>query len=183
LNSKALQLTYPGATLKAGDFSGEWVFNRQELTFLPSPTDFFITASYFVSGSIDPGAQLLMLQQWDSPYHWVSIGAPFGAAGQLTLSSSIPSTGAAMTAAQPASRWFCLTLHVSQSFVGLSIDGTMMSGQTLQSTTVGGFAPTPRWGKLHVGYVVQNPPLTIAAAKDVWIDDIVVSTSPPDCQK
>src|SRR5581483_10662634 len=99
--------------------------------------------------------------------------------GLLALADQITSPGTTMlttsTTAMPTDSWHCILCHVGASNIDAFVDGTQPPDLTLPLNT----QTNPPLNKLTIGLSYQSR--MMAAATDVWFDDVVVDTKDPGC--
>src|SRR5262249_37561561 len=84
------------------------------------------------------------------------------------------------TTAMPTDRWVCLEWHLRVATGGwakLYLDGVEVTALTAAQNTL----PTPTLGEIGLGLVAA--PGSAAAARDLWLDDVIVDNSPIGCAK
>jgi len=124
-------------------------------------------------------AELLFAEENASPYQGVLLGVQ-----STSFHTDNTITGARKNSTTPMARdrWVCLEWTVAFGASGttaLTVDGVTANGLSGAQN----LAPTPAIGQVGLSLIAQAPAAAGIAARDVWIDELIVDTQPIGCSK
>jgi hypothetical protein len=142
----------------------------------PMGADLWLSARFYFNDAPIGEVVLMELQQRASSSNGLNL---ILRGGKLQLSSKL-SGGTSMSTGYsvPAGRWLCLAMHVQASSASVAVDGVELSTGVLS----GSFTSQP-WDSLRVGYDVLAATFgsSVAPGNEVWIDEVRLTKSMPDC--
>jgi hypothetical protein len=124
-------------------------------------------------------ADLVLAEQNTTPYGGILLGVQ---GTSLHTNNTLTGTRKTSTTVMPRDRWVCLEWTIQFGASGttaLTVDG-------VAANNLGGaqnLAPTPAIGQLGLSLIAQAPPGGSIAARDVWIDEVIVDTKAVGCAR
>jgi hypothetical protein len=152
-----------------------------ETQTVPLPEAFIRVFAFVPSGNDAASVALVVLDQQGISHKGIRLSL---SKGSFTTSDNVPATPVTLTATtptMPTDRWVCLEWYVRVSgdngLAKLFVEGTEVTALTAFQS----LQPAPTVGE--IGFGLLSPPGTRAAARELWLDEIAVDSSPIGCTK
>jgi hypothetical protein len=123
-------------------------------------------------------ADIVFIEQNVNPYQGILLGLQ---GTSLHTSNTIAGTRKTSTTPMPRNQWVCLEWEVQLGATG----STALTVEGVAASNIGGtqnLASSPAAGQLGLSLIVTAPAAGVAA-RDLWIDEIIVDTQAIGCAK